>query len=287
MTDKSPTNRDRAGPVEHLWEFGYAVVRGLFGSRDLRALADAFDRVYARALRYPTSFRDRNVFYQIAEDPVLGRIARMVQWPAYFDEVLARYRTDHRILAVLAPLIGNDIKQIINQMHWKPPGAARVEFGYHQDIHFRRPVQAYRDPEGSFIQTMLAVDPHGPENGAVRVYPGSHKMGALAFPERGRIMDAQMSDGDLRALGLDPDRLVDLVLEPGDFALWHLCTIHGSGPNTSGIDRRAYLNGYVKAAMCDRGEWAFRQGAPVSLGAPVLVHYEDLYRRPEPHFVAS
>ncbi len=287
MTGHSPTNRDLAGVVEHFWDFGYAVVRGLFGPRDLRALADAFDRVYARALRYPAPFRDRNVFYQIEDDPGLGQIVRMVQWPSYFDEVLAGYRNDHRILAVLEPLIGNDIKQIINQMHWKPPGGARGEFGYHQDIHFRRPLHAYRDPAGSFIQTMLAVDPHGAENGAVRLYPGSHKMGAMAFPARGRIMDARMCEGDLRALGLDPGDLVDLVLEPGDLAIWHLCTIHGSGPNISGIDRRAYMNGYVKAAMCDRGEWAFRQGRPETLGDPVLVHYEDLYRHPEPHFVAS
>jgi ectoine hydroxylase-related dioxygenase (phytanoyl-CoA dioxygenase family) len=271
----------------HYHMHGYAVVRGVFGPADIEALADAFDRVYADALRHPASFRDRNVFVQIADDPALGRIVRFVQWPAYFDDVLARYRTDPRLFAIVAPLIGRDLKQIINQMHWKPPGAAKVDFGYHQDIHFRRPAAAYRAPGRSYVQTMIAIDPQTPENGGLAVYPGSHRMGPLEFPERGRIMDADMSEADLEALGLDPATLVHLELAPGDVAFWHLCTIHGSGPNAAPIDRRAYLNGYVTAANCDRGEWAWRDGRPCPLGEPVLVHYEDLHTRPGPFYVEA
>lgn len=265
--------------------YGYAVVRGVFGPDDIAALAEAFDRVYAQGLSHPASFRDRNVFFQIAPDPKLGRIVRFVQWPSYFEPVLARYRTDPRVLAIVAPLIGRDLKQIINQMHWKPPGAAKVDFGYHQDFHFRRPAEAYRKAGDSYVQTMIAVDPQGPRNGGLTVYPGSHLLGPLQFPERGRIMDADMSEADLHALGLDPGRLVHLDLEPGDVALWHLCTIHGSGPNTAPIDRRAYLNGYVTAANCDRGEWAWKQGRPCELGEPVLVHYEALHSQPGPFYL--
>jgi len=84
---------------------------------------------------------------------------------------------------------------------------------------------------------------------------------------------------------LDPARLVDLELEPGDVAFWNVYTIHGSGPNRSAVDRRFYLNGYVRAEDCDRGEWAFREGAPMPLGAPLLVHYDELFSRPEPHYL--
>lgn len=271
--------------LEHYREFGYAVVRGVFGLADVRQMAAAFDRVYAQAIAHPASFRHQNVFFRLARDPNLGRIVRYAQWPAYFEPVFARYRTDRRMLALVEPLIGRDLKQIINQLHWKPPGAERVEFGYHQDIHFRRPAEAYREPAASYVQTAIAVDHHGPDNGGVRVYPGSHRMGALAFPERGPIMDATLSEADLTALGLDPAGLVDLVLEPGDVAFWSLYTIHGSGPNASAGDRRVYINGYVRARDCDRGEWAFRDGEPCALGEPALVHYEDLHRRPEPHYV--
>ncbi len=266
-------------------EFGYAVVKGVFGPDDVRELGQAFDRVQAQALSHRGSFRHQNTFFQVAQDPVLGRIVRYVQWPSYFDEVLARFRTDRRLLSIVEPLLGTDLKQIINQMHWKPPGAEMVEFGYHQDIRFRRPRTAYRAPEQSYLQTAIAIDPHRRENGAMTLYPGSHKLGELSFPETGRIMDRAKSDADLIALGLDPSNLVDLVLEPGDVAFWNLNTVHGSGPNTSRMDRRVYLNGYVKADTCARGEWAFRGGEPCSLGAPVLVHYEDLHTRPYPHYV--
>jgi ectoine hydroxylase-related dioxygenase (phytanoyl-CoA dioxygenase family) len=267
---------------------GYAVVKGVFRPDEVRELADAFDRVYRQGLTHRASFRHQNVLFRVAEDVERGRIVRMVQWPSYFEPVLARYRTDRRILAILAPLLGRDLKQIINQLHWKPPGAGG-EFGYHQDIGFRRPRTAYRMAEISYVQTGIAIDPHRPENGAMTVLPGSHKLGELAFEKtgerNGRVMDRSLSDADLAALGLDPASTVDLCLDAGDVALWHLHTIHGSGPNLSHGERRFYLNGYVTAANCDRGEWAFRDGAPCPLGEPQLVHYEDLYARPEPHYV--
>src|SRR3546814_20617854 len=65
-------------------------------------------------------------------------------WPAWIDPVLERVRRDPRLLEILAPLIGRDLKQIINQLHWKPPGA-RAEFGFHQDSRSRRPREAYRE----------------------------------------------------------------------------------------------------------------------------------------------
>lgn len=271
--------------LEHYREHGYAVVKAVFRPDEVRELALAFDRVYAQGLHHPASFRHQNVLFRLADDPALGRIVRMVQWPAYFDAVLARYRIDRRILGILAPLIGEDLKQIINQLHWKPPGARGVEFGYHQDIRFRRPREAYRAPAASYVQTGIAIDPHTRDNGAMTILPGSHRLGELAFEAAGRVMDRALSDDDLRALGVDPASKVDLVLEPGDVALWHLNLIHGSGPNTSTRDRRFYLNGYVIAASCDRGEWAFRDGQPCPLGAPQLVHYEDLHTRPDPHYV--
>ncbi len=280
-----PKNTPSADHLEHYHEFGYAVVKGVFDPDEVQELAQAFDRVQAQALTHRGSFRHQNTFFRVVPDRALGRIVRYVQWPSYFDDVLARFRTDRRLLAIVTPLLGADLKQIINQMHWKPPGAEMVEFGYHQDIRFRRPRTAYRAAAQSYVQTAIAIDPHRRENGAMTLYPGSHKLGELAFPERGRIMDRVKSDADLLALGLDPGKLVDLVLDPGDVAFWNLHTVHGSGPNTSRMDRRVYLNGYVKADTCERGEWAFRAGEPCPLGAPVLVHYEDLHTRPDPHYV--
>ena len=271
--------------IEHYQEQGYAVIRGVFGSRDIGELAEAFDRVYVRAIAHRTSFRHQNVFFQITPDPKLGRVVRFAQWPSYFDKSLDRYRIDPRMLAIIKPLIGDNVKQIINQLHWKPPGAEMVEFGYHQDIRFRQPRYAYRSPATSFVQTAMAIDPHHTDNGAICIYPGSHKLGELRFPESGRVMNRTLNDTDLARVGLNPADVVQLSLDPGDLALWNLYTVHGSGPNNSTRDRRTYINGYVRAENCDRGEWAFRRGRPCSLGEPTLVHYEELHTKPERHYV--
>jgi ectoine hydroxylase-related dioxygenase (phytanoyl-CoA dioxygenase family) len=263
---------------------GYAVLRGVFSPAEVGELAAAFDRQWQRGLALGASFRHGNIHYRIGDDRLLGKIVRMAQWPSYADETLARYRTDARILAVLEPLLGRDLKQIINQLHWKKPGAAAAEFAYHQDVRFRRPREAYRNLAVAYVQTGIAIDRHSAESGAMRVYPGSHRLGEIDLTVAGRVMDGAMADASLRRAGLDPARVVALTLEPGDLALWNTFTIHGSGRNRSNQDRRFYLNGYVRAADCDRGEWAFRDGVPCALGEPVLVHYEALHERPEPHF---
>ena len=188
---------------ERWLEDGYAVVKAVFTADEIAELAAAFDRIWQEGLRHPSSFRHGNVFYRIAHDAAVGRVVRYMQWPAYIDPVLDRFRQDPRMLAIVAPLLGADLKQIINQMHWKPPGAAMTEFGYHQDIRFRRPRSAYRDPASSYLQTGIAIDVHRRENGAMLVYPGSHRLGELDLGE-GRVMDRPLDDEDLIRAGLDP-----------------------------------------------------------------------------------
>ncbi len=95
-----------------------------------------------------------------------------------------------------------------------------------------------------------------------------------------------MKDTALEAAGLSADDAIDLLLEPGDLAIWSPYLVHGSGTNRAAHKRRFYINGYVRAEDCDRGEWAFRDGEPVPFGPiAALVHYEELRERPGPHYV--
>lgn len=272
--------------IAHYREHGYAVIPGVFAAAEVAGMAAAFERIRAEALARGRSWRDRNVFFRMADDAARGRILRYVQWPGWIDATLERVRRDPRLFDILAPLIGRDLKQIINQMHWKPPGA-KAEFGLHQDSRSRRPRQAFRELATSYVQTGIAIDPHRVENGAMVVVPGSHLRGELPFDPTRPSMDVALDDaGHLASLGVDASQAVPVLMNPGDVAVWHVHTLHGSGPNRSAIDRRLYINGYVTAANCDRGEWAFRDGVPCPLeGEPALVHYEDLYTNPGPMFV--
>ncbi|HEX8532747.1 MAG TPA: phytanoyl-CoA dioxygenase family protein [Allosphingosinicella sp.] len=271
--------------VESYWRDGYAVVQGVFGPDEIDEIAAAAEQVYREGVSHGRSFRHGNLFYNVAPGPDGEPLVRMAQWPSYHQARLNEVRLARRMSEILEPLIGRDLKQIINQIHWKAPGAAG-DFAWHQDSRFRLPEEAYRNLGTSYVQTGLAIDPHNPESGGMRFIPRSHSKGALELDTSTEVLGTTMSDEALTAAGLSPGDAVDLVLEPGDLALWSPYLVHGSGTNRSDHRRRLYINGYVRAEDCDRGEWAFRDGQPVPLGPePALVHYEALYERGEPHYV--
>ncbi len=264
---------------------GYAVIRGLFSPDEVAKIAAASDQLYAEGIGHGRSFRHGNLFYNVAESAAGEPLVRMVQWPSYHQPVLDRVRLDRRIAAILEPLIGPNLKQIINQVHWKAPGSLG-DFAWHQDSRSRRPASAYRNLADSYVQTGLAIDPHGPESGGMRFIPRSHLRGDLGMDCSKKALGTPLQDEALEAVGLSGADAIDLKLEPGDVALWSPYLVHGSGSNRSAHKRRFYINGYVRAGDCDRGEWAFRAGRAVPLGPiPALVHYEELRERPEPHYV--
>jgi len=271
--------------LAHYWRDGYAIVRGFFSPDEVDEIAGALDQLYAEGVAHGRCFRHGNLFYNVARERG-GRepLVRMVQWPSYHQPVLNSVRLDTRFVDLLEPLIGCNLKQIINQVHWKAPGSLG-DFAWHQDSRFRRPPSAYRNLATSYVQTGLAIDPHTPESGCMRFIPRSHLGGDLNMDCSKKAMGTEMTDTALEEVGLSADDKIEVVLEPGDLALWSPFLVHGSGKNVSRHRRRLYINGYVRAADCDRGEWAFRDGQPVPFGPKqALVHFDDLYRRPEPHY---
>jgi ectoine hydroxylase-related dioxygenase (phytanoyl-CoA dioxygenase family) len=264
---------------------GYAIVRGVFAPDDVARIGAAMDQVYAEGVAHGRSFRHGNLFYNVVAGDNGQPHVPMAQWPSYHQNVLDKARTDPRLAAILKPLIGGDLKQIINQLHWKLPHS-RGDFAWHQDSRFRRPAEAYRNLGSSYVQTGLAIDPHNPHTGGMRFIPGSHTQGPVDLDTTTEVLGQAPQDAALEAAGIDPASQIDLMLEPGDVALWNPYLVHASGLNSSGHLRRLYINGYVRAEDCDRGEWAFRDGKPVPIAsAPSLVHYEQLFERPEPHYV--
>ena len=288
MRSSQSLRREVPGPHEaeiaHYWREGYAIVRGFFSPDEVAEIAVATEQLYAEGLKHGRCFRHGNLFYNVARSGA-EPFVRMVQWPSYHQPVLNRVRLDDRFAELLEALIGRDVKQIINQVHWKAPGALG-DFAWHQDSKSRRPASAFRNLASAYVQTGLAIDPHGPESGGMRFIPRSHLRGDLHMDCERHSLGVAMTNDALRAVGLSEADAIDLELDPGDLALWSPYLVHGSGTNRSNHKRRFYINGYVRAADCDRGEWAFRAGRPVPFGPkPALVHYEELQDRPGPHYV--
>ena len=274
---------------------GFAIIRGFLPPEELAAIEAAVDRVHAEGMTHHATYRHKNLCYEILKDPVLGRkVLLQAYWFAWIEPVLERQRRDPRYLEVFEPLLGSDIKQIANQIHWKPPGAAYSDYRFHQDLRFREKPEDFSNLTTHSFTTALAIDPTGEENGALMFFPGSHKLGYLELSDGGPIMNdggergwgLSKADGLSRA-GLDPKDAVLAEMEPGDLAIWGLLTVHGSRGNRSKtLDRRMILNSYVRAEDSpNRGEWAFKDGVSTPLGDDHrLCKYEDLFTRPGPFY---
>ena len=274
------------GYVDQYWEQGYAVFRGLLPRAALGGLQAETRRIYEEGLKHPSTYRDRNLLFEILPESFRGRrYVLQAHWMSWISPYFEQLRWSEPYRRALTPLLGADIKQVAQQIHWKPPGAERTGFRFHQDLRFRERQDAFRDLMTSYITTGLAIDPATRENGCLRIIPGSHRLGYLGLSDDGPLMKGVTEEPVLRAAGLDPDAIVDIELEPGDLVMWSLLTIHGSDINRSHKDRAFLLSSYVKAANSERGEWAFRGGESVALGPqPQLCKYEQLHTKPGPFY---
>ena len=122
---------------------GYAVVRQVFDVDEMAKLKQATDRAKARGLEVGRSFRHGNQGYWIDNDPRVGVHVLGMQWPSYDEPDLDALRRDPRMLTILEPLIGRNIRQIVNQLHWKTPGSS-FAVSFHRDRINRKPPEAYR-----------------------------------------------------------------------------------------------------------------------------------------------
>ena len=274
--------------TEAYWEHGYVILRGVFSPEEVATYQERFDAWYATGMQHHATWRHRNKVIWVDDDKNIGRIVRGMQWPSYEDAILNAVRTDPRMLQILKPLIGTNIKQIINQLHWKTPGA-RVVWGYHRDDRSRKPDSAFRDLAKSYVQTGLAIDRHWSDNGAMKILPDSHKLTHNdAFAGSNDHTDTN-ADGFKKA-GIDTAKMIDVEMDIGDVALWGPYTVHGGGINTTTDNaRRLYINGYVLAENCDRGEWTFKDGQPQTIDwdQQALIQFNELASRPEAFYHGS
>ena len=167
--------------------------------------------------------------FEILNDPgARRRVLLQAHWFAWINPALEALRRHPRYLEIMEPLLGRDIKQVTNQLHWKPPSAKFTGYRFHQDLRFRERPEVYSNLDRTYLNTGLAIDPHGPENGGLAVYDGSHKRGYLGLADDSPIMKGETQEAELLRAGLTPADRVDLRLDPGDLVIWTLLTVHGS-----------------------------------------------------------
>lgn len=182
---------------------GYVIVRGVI---DAGLIAEASEHVTWLQARHPSRAGEELTHELVAGDPFWVRLV-----------------SDGRLLDLAQQFVGPDIALFASHYISKPPFSGRAVL-WHQD-------GAYWPLEPMNVVTVwLAVDESGPDNGCMRVIPGSHRE---ELHELRRRDDVDSVLGSESAVEVEESRAVDLVLAPGDVEIHHPSIMHGSNPNTS------------------------------------------------------
>ncbi|MEO5974971.1 MAG: phytanoyl-CoA dioxygenase family protein [Ilumatobacteraceae bacterium] len=276
--------------IEQYREEGYAVIPNFIPESDVAELQRETKQLYEIGLEHPTTYRHGNLLFEILPERHFNkRYVVQAHWFAWISDYFERFRRRPEFLHLLEPLLERNVKQVAQQIHWKPPGADKTGYRFHQDFGFRETGANLGNVVADSVQVGLAIDESHHQNGCLRIIPRGHEHGYLGLSDDGAaIMSGLTPNEELQSVGLDPSTMIDIELNPGDAVIWGLLTVHGSLPNLSDSDRALMISSYVRAETSMRGEWAFRDGISTPLGSqPQLCKYEKLHERPEPHYIDS
>ena len=221
-----------ASQVEEFFDRGFIVLEDVFTLEEVSRVKEAMNRLYERSREFTrTHVHDGSQFVYSGEN--LHRVV----WAGANEPYLLGIGEDPRITHRVSQLLGaSEIEQLINQCHFKMPHD-NVAFRFHQDSENRGyGTEAWKDlnGKGSYVQTVVSIDPMTEENGPLVFYPYSSGHGHIGL-DRGANLDDYV----------DHSEAVSLTLKPGSLALFGPYTIHGSLPNESESPRFVLINGYA------------------------------------------
>ncbi|MDL4819149.1 phytanoyl-CoA dioxygenase family protein [Actinomadura opuntiae] len=235
-------------PMEKYEADGYAIFRDVLDP-DLVAEADGHVRWLQE--RHPGRSGEDLSTELVARDPFWVRLV-----------------ADDRLLDVAERFIGPDIALFASHYIAKPPRTGKA-VRWHQDGAFW-PLDPMR-----VVTLWLAVDHSTPENGCLRVIPGSH---------REELHGVRELDGDDAVFNVESDvavdesRAVDMVLRPGDVEVHHPGIMHGSNANTSPYRRCGLTIRYIPTSTRITAEPQPFPSALLLRGEPGVNAYQPMPR---------
>lgn len=171
-------------------------------------------------------------------------------WPTLVNPYLDHLRSDARMTSIVRTLLGDDVKQVNNQIYFRLPGDSD-SFGWHQDVMFRHPLEDYPGivEENGYLQSAIVIDPMTEDNSPIQFVLGSHKLGDLGLMDYRSKKLREYDENEARI------RFKDLEIRPftaqsGDVLIWSSLTVHGSSSNRSNKSRTYYMNGFARAKNC-------------------------------------
>lgn len=154
------------------------------------------------------------------------------------DPFWLRLVSDDRLLDIAEQFIGPNIALFASHYISKPPFAGQAVL-WHQD-------GSYWPLEPMDVVTLwLSVDHSTPENGCVRVIPGSHRM---ELHDLRAVTEVDNVLGSETAAQVDESAAVDIILRPGDVEVHHPNILHASNANVSPYRRCGLTIRYIPSS---------------------------------------
>lgn len=141
------------------------------------------------------------------------------------------------LLDVLEELLGPELFLHTSRIFYKPPHDPAY-VSWHQDGRHSE-LDARATPT-----VWIALSDSTPENGCLRVIPGTHAAGKVPHRERPHG-DNLVRHGQEVADDIDESLAVDVVLRPGEMSVHHVNVIHGSNANRSDVPRIGFSMSYI------------------------------------------
>lgn len=206
--------------VEQYQRDGYVVVQNLF---DEAAVSEWKAILKAR----------------MAEEGKLDEPSGVRVWMADSMDAYTRDSVqDPKVVAILQQLLGPNVEFLSMKAVFKN---AQTTFNspWHQDWFYWQ--------GSNKISIWIALDDATPENGCLRMVPGSqHQVFKMATVEDAHGFNRRVTDEDLQGWPIET-----LPVQRGDAVFFHDLALHGSCPNSSGKERWSAIATYRDASQKD------------------------------------
>ena len=159
---------------------------------------------------------------------------------------------DENVLNEVKKIIGNDIYIWSSAFFPKGSGSGKI-VSFHQDNPY------WQLSSNNVVTAWIALTKSTKKSGALCVVPGSHKKGIIKKLDvknaRASYLKGEKTtkDNDLLSYNQNLDDYIKknppvcLELEPGEFSIHHVNTVHGSGINNSNFDRIGFAIRYISS----------------------------------------
>ncbi|MGN7740876.1 phytanoyl-CoA dioxygenase family protein [Pseudomonas sp. 22526] len=191
---------------EQLHREGYVLLRQAIPAKWLDDLRAAFDAGVMPSSQWPVP-RGMDWRHSLLDaDSKVQAVCRLPQ-----------------VLAVVGELIGE--RFFLSQVEGREPLAGGGHQQLHRDLSAQRP--------GDIANALAFFDDYGPENGATRIVPGSHRPGP----------------GEAPFDFTDESRSVQLSGAAGDILVFDVDLVHAGSLNSIGARRRSLLISYFSESL--------------------------------------